>query len=357
MRLQNTFLKGILNRKVIVRCGSGRFAELLLNCLLYSSLLVIGLNHHHFAWILLDSVLLHILSYGRHLLRWWRDLHASLWSVTQDVLVAYRMRIGLKQGVRNALIESVQLFVDDDTWSQLVFKQAVVHRVVPEVSRKLVSMCWKWIVHGTSQVLYRLSTVFKFLFHHQPSTSARSLWHICGIVPLHPFDDHFVLRLVWLFLNGNYLLSEHSLPYLLVNCFLRYVFLDCIKRILIRHVDASVSLCLRGLHTNLNSWLLILTMRLVVTSSWIGMDIGASWSCNGYPFGMLVSHREGQVFVLLNIDSLIHGFSLVQVRGCSWWPHIDLRTSRLIKVISKRQIPCWRNISHVVIMIRFRFIN
>jgi hypothetical protein len=49
MWLQDTFLKGILNRKVIVCRSSRGFAELLFDCLLNAILLVVGLNHHHFA--------------------------------------------------------------------------------------------------------------------------------------------------------------------------------------------------------------------------------------------------------------------------------------------------------------------
>ena len=43
------FLESILNLKIIIRCRSRSFAELLFDCLLNATLLVIGLNHHHFA--------------------------------------------------------------------------------------------------------------------------------------------------------------------------------------------------------------------------------------------------------------------------------------------------------------------
>jgi hypothetical protein len=109
MRLQNTFLESILNREVIICCSCGSFAELLLDRLLYPSLLVVGFNHHHFSRILLCCILLNILN-SSNMLRRLGYLHASLGSipVTQDVcLVADRMRISLKQGVSDALIESV----------------------------------------------------------------------------------------------------------------------------------------------------------------------------------------------------------------------------------------------------------
>ena len=68
MRLQHTLLKSILNRKVVVSCGSRCFTELLLDCLFNAGLLIVGLDYHHFARILLDCVLLHIRAHS-HLLR------------------------------------------------------------------------------------------------------------------------------------------------------------------------------------------------------------------------------------------------------------------------------------------------
>jgi hypothetical protein len=49
MWLEDTFLEGILNREVIVSSSCRGFTELLFDCLLNAILLVIGLNHHHFA--------------------------------------------------------------------------------------------------------------------------------------------------------------------------------------------------------------------------------------------------------------------------------------------------------------------
>jgi hypothetical protein len=49
MWLQDAFLESILNREVIVSSSSGSFAELLFDSLLDAILLVVGLNHHHFA--------------------------------------------------------------------------------------------------------------------------------------------------------------------------------------------------------------------------------------------------------------------------------------------------------------------
>jgi hypothetical protein len=68
MWLQDTFLECILNREVIVSSSSGSFAELLFDSLLNAILLVVGLYHHHFTRILLDSVFLNIWT-GSHLLR------------------------------------------------------------------------------------------------------------------------------------------------------------------------------------------------------------------------------------------------------------------------------------------------
>jgi hypothetical protein len=49
MWLQDAFLESILNREVIVSSSSGSFAELLFDSLLNAILLVVSLNHHHFA--------------------------------------------------------------------------------------------------------------------------------------------------------------------------------------------------------------------------------------------------------------------------------------------------------------------
>ena len=133
MWLQDTFLESILNLKIIIRCSSRSFAELLFDCLLNATLLVIGLNHHHFAWTLLDRVFLNIRTHS-HLLGW-SYLHGCLWSVTQNILVADRVSICLKQRVSDPLSKTVQFIVHNHTRSELVSKQTVVHWIIAE-------FCW-----------------------------------------------------------------------------------------------------------------------------------------------------------------------------------------------------------------------
>lgn len=145
MWLHYTFLESVLNRKFIVSCCSRSFAELLFDCLLDATLLGVGLNHHHFAGILLDRVLLHIWAHSNLLRRSY--LHASLGSIAQYVLVANRMCICLQQRIGDALSKRVQLITHYHTWSELVFQQTVVHRVISEISRQLIAISRQWVFH------------------------------------------------------------------------------------------------------------------------------------------------------------------------------------------------------------------
>ena len=312
MWLQDTFLECILNREVIVSSSSGSFAKLLFDSLLNAILLVVSLYHHHFAWILLNCIFLNIWT-GSHLLGW-SYLHSCLWSITQNILVTNRVSICLKQWVSDPLPKTIQFIIHNHARSELVFKQTVIHRVISEISRQLIPIRRHRVFHGPAQILHWLRAILKFLLYKPTYTRpSRSLRHVGAVIiaPLHPLDNHLVLGLIRFLFNRDDLFSEHCLSNLFVNCLFRYVFLNCVERILIWNVDASVSFCLRGLHTYLNSWFLIVTLGMVATSSWIRMNVWSSRSSNGNSFGVLICHWEGQVFILLDVDSLVHGFSLI----------------------------------------------
>lgn len=57
------------------------------------------------------------------------------------------------------------------------------------------------------------------------------------------------------------------MPDLLVHCLFRDVLLNCVEGVLIRDINARMSLGLGSLNAYLNSGFLIVTLRMVATSS------------------------------------------------------------------------------------------
>ena len=273
MRLKDTLFESILDRELVVASsGSGGLAELLFN-LLNPLTVVINLHGNHLARVLLHC--------GRVLLRLAGGtclhdllviaggcLHAGLGPVAQHVLVVAcrRVRVGLQQRVRDAVVVGAAALVrvgDEHTRPQLVLEQTVIQGVVAEIRRQLVPRRRQRVLQDATQVLHGLRAVLSLLLHEP----VRALREVGGIVTatLHALDDHLVLGLVGLLLDGDHLLGKHRQPDLLVHGLLRDVLLDRVERVLVRHVDARVSLRLRGLHANLNPRFLV-ALRIVSTS-------------------------------------------------------------------------------------------
>ena len=80
------------------------------------------------------------------------------------------MSVCLKQRVSDPLAETVQFIIDYDTRPQLVFKQTVIHGVIPELGGQLIPICREWIFHGPSEVLHYLCVILKFLLEHKCGT-------------------------------------------------------------------------------------------------------------------------------------------------------------------------------------------
>lgn len=163
--------------------------------------------------------------------------------------------ISLKKRVGNTLVVRatfIRVRNPEHTCSELIPEQTIIQSVVAKIRGEFVSSCRKWVIESATQILHWLRAVFKLLLHH----TSRSLREIGGVTwirrALHTFHNHLVLRFIWFFLNWDDLFGQGSVPYFLVNCFLRNVFLDGIKRILIGNINSSVSLRLRGLNANLN---------------------------------------------------------------------------------------------------------